>query len=83
MRKQYNNCDLIAKANVEKGCDGCNGKHIDANGSVVLHEKGCREAWRDEMIMCPECRKDFYRKKDSQQRVCDECQSFHDYYWNR
>lgn len=82
MRKQYNNCDLIAKANVEKGCDGCNVLAI-ANGALVLHEKGCREAWRDEMILCPECRKDFYRKKDSQQKVCDECRSFHDYYWNR
>ena len=51
-------------------CKDCDSSTV--NG-VFIHEKGCPEAWRDELIPCFECGFDFQREERFQ-TVCTGCQ---------
>jgi len=53
-------------------CDSC--EVLVING-VICHERGCPDAWRDEIRECCECGCDFH-PTERHQRFCDaECRA--------
>lgn len=66
MRTHYKNGDDIALTH--NGCDGCTPVMI--NG-VLVHERGCPDAWRDEERECRWCGEMFY-PRDEEQTCCSE-----------
>lgn len=38
-------------------CDSCQPSMIQG---VLCHERGCPDAWRDELVECTQCGNDFY-----------------------
>jgi len=73
MRTHYRNGDSIGLTGC--GCDGCSPVSIN---SVLCHESGCPDAWRDQVRTCPNCGVDFH-PADRHQLFChDLCAA--DYY---
>lgn len=67
MRARYKNGDTVGlQAN---GCDGCSPSRVC---DVLVHEKGCPEAWRDDGKRCPDCGCKFHTKF-AQEVICMAC----------
>jgi len=50
-------------------CDSCDSSYIQG---VYVHEKGCPEAWKNELIECKECGETFIPERKGQ-TCCSPC----------
>ncbi len=70
---------------MSKRCDSCNLTFVSWAGiSGIVHERGCPEAWRDEVCSCTWCGTDF-KPEERGQAFCDPSCADSNYdtsFWN-
>lgn len=70
MTKQYARYKIAGKKVYDVTCDSCQVMVINGH---ICHERGCPDAWKDEIRECKACGCEFHPDNDNQQFCDDNC----------